>query len=208
MFHITVSCGPASRWFSVWPSAADDRRRYLLELLQSAAGPDTHGACDDDLNELLARSKDEKVLFDHLQRTLQLREVASHSKGCNKTEYSRLANAVEIAPLVSAVFQSQQSKGKALISSHAYESVFGTPDDTTVTWICCLTGAPELTDLGKGKRVRQHFTIPAQCLESKGFGCSQHDKIQCETVSLVRWSVHSMAFILAKPELHYAYVPL
>eukprot|EP00884_Botryococcus_braunii_P002020 jgi/Botrbrau1/11819/Bobra.0224s0017.2 len=128
-------------------TSADDRRRYLLELLQSAAGPNTHGACDNDLNELLARSKDEKVLFDHLQRTLQLREVASYSKGGNKTKYSRLANAVEIAPLVSAVLQSQQSKG-----------------------------APELTDLGKGKRAR---AIPKQSSKSDLSTCKALPHVPC-----------------------------
>lgn len=102
--------------------AADERRRYLLDLLQSNALPEALGACDDGLDGLLARTEDEKVLFEKVERTLRGKEATPVHRGSEEGRYSRLATGREVAPLVTLALEVRRPEGdlrlQSLISFH------------------------------------------------------------------------------------------
>jgi hypothetical protein len=69
-------------------------------------------ACEYDSKEMVARTEDEKVLFEELLNSLQSKERASNLSMVDQNNYSRLATTAEIAPLVTAAFEAIQPKGK------------------------------------------------------------------------------------------------
>lgn len=106
--------------------AADERRQYLLDLLQSNSLPEA-GAFTGDLNELLARTEDEKVLFETVEKALHGKETTRKKpwpRGNDDGGYSRLATGEEIAPLITLALEIRRPEGdyrlQSSITHHAH----------------------------------------------------------------------------------------